>query len=73
MPALSDAIKHGRKILHAQMPKTAAGQIATFGTLGIATGTANSVINNQIVQHQRRKQKQSFARGKYYGKSVAKK
>lgn len=66
---LKDEIKFGRRILQAKMPKTAVGQVATFGTLGIATGTANSVINNQYVQHQKRKQKQAFARGKYYGKS----
>lgn len=73
MPALSDAVKHGRKILHAKMPKTAVGQVATFGGLGVVTGTTNSVINNQIVQKQKRKEQQAYSRGKYYGKSAAKK
>lgn len=74
-PGMDSAVKHGRKIWHAPVPDRvgphAAYTAATFGGLGIVTGTTNSVINNQYVQGQKKKQSQSFERGKYYGRSTA--
>lgn len=74
MASLDGATKLGRRILHApfdDMParQTRIGHVATYAGLGLATGVANSGINQGIIQHKKNQEHTAYQRGKYAGKA----